>query len=250
MTNQSKDNETVIAILGMHRSGTSCLTGMLEDAGLYLGNVMRSNPYQPKGNNENPKILSLNEKILGVNESNWQNPPNKIKWGIQETKERDAIIEEYRDIQLPWAFKDPRLIFTFDFWHEALPNLKVIGIYRDPISVAYSLQPRKLGRPLSLEQYIELWGKYNNQLIKIHTKLAFDILSLDVSKGQFAQDVKRTLSKIGIYAEKTSFEFYDESAIKSSQRKESSNKEIMLPKDIQDLYNQLNRIYHAGTSLN
>jgi len=30
-----------ILILGMHRSGTSCLAGCLEEAGLYLGDVTK-----------------------------------------------------------------------------------------------------------------------------------------------------------------------------------------------------------------
>ncbi len=31
-----------IAVLGMHRSGTSCLTGLLEQAGVFLGPVITS----------------------------------------------------------------------------------------------------------------------------------------------------------------------------------------------------------------
>jgi len=42
-----------ILILGMHRSGTSCLAGCLEEAGLYLGDVNLKAGFNKKGNREN-----------------------------------------------------------------------------------------------------------------------------------------------------------------------------------------------------
>ena len=45
-----------VAIVGMHRSGTSCLAGCLEDLGLTLGKVNRAAPHNLKGNNENPRF--------------------------------------------------------------------------------------------------------------------------------------------------------------------------------------------------
>jgi len=49
---KSTGAETV-AILGMHRSGTSCLAGSLQELGLYLGEVYDQNPHNPRGNREN-----------------------------------------------------------------------------------------------------------------------------------------------------------------------------------------------------
>ena len=45
-----------IVILGMHRSGTSCLAGCLEELGLHLGTVITSAPHNKKGNRENPEL--------------------------------------------------------------------------------------------------------------------------------------------------------------------------------------------------
>ena len=36
--------DRVVCILGMHRSGTSCLTGSLQQAGLFLGDCHTWNP--------------------------------------------------------------------------------------------------------------------------------------------------------------------------------------------------------------
>ena len=41
-----------VVILGMHRSGTSCLTGSLQDKGLYLGQVSQRGTFNKKGNRE------------------------------------------------------------------------------------------------------------------------------------------------------------------------------------------------------
>ena len=51
----------VVLVLGMHRSGTSCLAGSLQQAGLELGDVFTSNPFNKKGNREHRDVMtSLN----------------------------------------------------------------------------------------------------------------------------------------------------------------------------------------------
>ena len=40
-------SQQVVVILGMHRSGTSLLTGTLQEAGLVLGDVVTSAPQSP-----------------------------------------------------------------------------------------------------------------------------------------------------------------------------------------------------------
>ena len=64
MTSQPR---RVIAILGMHRSGTSCLTGSLQEAGLELGEHHTWNPYNRKGNRENQDFVDLHDAILAAN---------------------------------------------------------------------------------------------------------------------------------------------------------------------------------------
>lgn len=43
-------NNNVVIVLGMHRSGTSCLTGLLQQAGVALGNVVKEAAHNKKGN--------------------------------------------------------------------------------------------------------------------------------------------------------------------------------------------------------
>ena len=71
---------TIVCILGMHRSGTSCLAGSLEEAGLYLGDVITNTPHNLKGTRENRRIFTLHDGILGRCGGTWQHPPERIDW--------------------------------------------------------------------------------------------------------------------------------------------------------------------------
>ena len=65
----------VICILGMHRSGTSCLTGSLQEAGLSLGDCHTWNPHNLRGNRENQAFVDLHDDILKANHGAWDAPP-------------------------------------------------------------------------------------------------------------------------------------------------------------------------------
>ena len=56
MTDLPSTSLPCVIVLGMHRSGTSLLTGSLEAAGLHLGEVNNAARYNPKGNKENESI--------------------------------------------------------------------------------------------------------------------------------------------------------------------------------------------------
>ena len=57
----------LIAVLGMHRSGTSYLAGSLQEAGLILGDCHTWNKHNEKGNRENQKFVDLHDAILEAN---------------------------------------------------------------------------------------------------------------------------------------------------------------------------------------
>ena len=63
-----------ICVLGMHRSGTSCLTGILQNFGVELGEVFTENPHNKRGNRENSRIVFLNEALLTYNDAAWNKP--------------------------------------------------------------------------------------------------------------------------------------------------------------------------------
>ena len=68
----------ILCVLGMHRSGTSCLTGSLQEAGLYLGDCHTWNPHNLKGNRENQEIVDINDRVLADNGGAWDAPPERV----------------------------------------------------------------------------------------------------------------------------------------------------------------------------
>ena len=138
----------VIAVIGMHRSGTSCLTGSLQQKGLFLGEVHEWNQHNLKGNRENDRIAQLDEAILAYSKGSWFDPPARLSWTRKHEKERNAIISSYEEANIPvWGFKEPRALLTIEFWQAAIPNLEFVGNYRHPYLVARSV-PRRDSRPI------------------------------------------------------------------------------------------------------
>ena len=86
-------NSRTICVLGMHRSGTSCLAGTLEQAGVFLGEVATQNPFNLKGNRENGTIRGLNGGVLADNGAEWNRPPaTPPVWSDKRRAELDGII--------------------------------------------------------------------------------------------------------------------------------------------------------------
>jgi hypothetical protein len=67
-----------ITVLGMHRSGTSALTGCWRAAGVHLGTVAERSRYNPKGNQESESIRRLHDALLERCGGSWFEPPPRV----------------------------------------------------------------------------------------------------------------------------------------------------------------------------
>ena len=153
--------QTCILVLGMHRSGTSALTGLLGLLDVYLGSeLMQANVANEKGYFENNVLYKINEKLLNQINSSWDDVfYNEEK--VDSIKEIDqlkkAIKSEFEHAKT-FAIKDPRLAFLFPVYKKVLQDLdidiKIILPYRNPVEVANSLHKRD-GMPL--EKGMLLW---------------------------------------------------------------------------------------------
>ena len=141
--------QTCILILGMHRSGTSALSGVLNILDVYLGSeLMKPLEQNPKGFYENMLLYKVNEKILKEIGSGWDDVfyNEKKLCAIESVSELEHILrEEFQYSQL-FAIKDPRLAYLFPLYVQALSNLgveiKVVIPFRNPLEVAASLKAR------------------------------------------------------------------------------------------------------------
>jgi len=214
----------------MHRSGTSCLTGCLEEAGLTLGDVNREAPHNRKGNNENGRIMRLHDDVLAENSGSWDVPPREVLWSSTHRSRRDEILDEYR--QLPvFGIKDPRTLLTLEGWLEVLPEMRVVGTFRHPLAVARSLGARN---GLSLAAALELWVSYNRHLIDYREHFGADLISFDLPPEQYLGKVSEAARRLGLEPPPGGFSFFE-----SRLRQQAVPAGESLPRVAQEMYAQL-----------
>lgn len=207
-----------LALLGMHRSGTSLLAGMLQALGVWLGpaeDLLGPQPDNPEGFFEHPALMGLDEAVLDRADSAWDDPaPDRTRlqalasdpllqaqarlWlrGLWRSRPEGAVLA---------AFKDPRLCYTAGFWQAQVPELQGLVVLRHPLAVARSLRAR--GGYSSLRHGLALWAAHHRALapwrgraevpVLLHSDLlaapratlapALAALGLQASEAQWAQ---------------------------------------------------------------
>jgi hypothetical protein len=153
------DTRYAVVVLGMHRSGTSALAGVLARLGCDLPTqMMPANEFNPKGFYESILAYNLNDAILASGGSGWDdwqafNPdwirapqaPGFLERGVE------VLAEEYGNSPL-FVLKDPRICRLMPFWAQLFETCAVQPLYvnthRSPVEVARSLQKRE-GWPLN-----------------------------------------------------------------------------------------------------
>lgn len=131
----------IVLVVGMHRSGTSALAGMLHNNGIIMGKEggfypppMRENP---KGFYENKAFRVLNDQILKdhgykVKRFDPDVPTMHMQCIRPDIRERmELLIAEYNMYQ-HWGFKDPRTCLTLPVW---LTMMAAMGIPQDELRV-------------------------------------------------------------------------------------------------------------------
>lgn len=161
-----KTDGKVVCVLGMHRSGTSLVSRVLNLMGVSLGpteRLMRPRSDNPKGFWESAALSGINDGIFSIYGGGWDNPPDfPNEW--QFSKALDGLKEEAagiirRDFSgTPlWGFKDPRSSITLPFWQTLIPKMRYVIVLRNPLDVALSLSGRD---GFSFEKSSRLWLSY------------------------------------------------------------------------------------------
>lgn len=220
----------LVVVLGMHRSGTSCLTGSLQNAGLSLGDCHTWNKHNEKGNRENQKFVDLHDAILAANGGAWNEPPGKVIWRDEHIAWAKELLQAHAG-EPNFGFKDPRALLVIDGWKELYPKIEFIGIYRHPNAVAKSLQKRNYK---SREEWLELWYAYNSILYREFKKEPFSILCFDDDEAVLDKKIVRAAAQIGLSRQHAEEKFYT-----SELRHNDGSGEEPLPWKIKRLYRKL-----------
>lgn len=171
----------------MHRSGTSLVTGSLEAAGLYLGEVNNASTYNRRGNKENESIRDLNDRLLAGAGVAWDAPPEgQVAWSPEDEDRAKSLIAPYLEGKRPWGFKDPRSIWTVEGWLRLVPDTRPIGVFRHPSPVVRSLGARGGSLFVGASDALALWCAYNEELLRLQEKHRFPLLHFDPEGALFA----------------------------------------------------------------
>ena len=231
----------IILILGMHRSGTSALAGLLHSGGVHLGDVfMPPLPENPKGFFEDLQIQGVNKQILASIGKSWKDiptPQDLLKVPKPVLQLIPQIYALFRNRFTIWSWKDPRFCLTFPLWATVLPlsEIRVLYIVRHPASVAKSVLTRN---NTPLVEGLNLWKAYNLRILQLleHYRLPFVLLQYE-DLIEDPQSVQRLLERtLGLHLNEA-WRFVD----KSLNRSQST--EIELPSEIQNLYEAILREY-------
>ena len=145
--------EGAIVVLGMHRSGTSCLAGMLAAAGLASAGDAVRNWDNARGHHEMLDAVRLNEAVLAHGGGHWLAAPAAVTWTDAHAAERDRLLRASIDGRRA-LIKDPRTLLALPFWRASPVAFHAIAIVRHPLAVARSLESWR-GMPLG--DGVALW---------------------------------------------------------------------------------------------
>ena len=166
----SGSNPRGVLVLGMHRSGTSAATrlvNLLGPATCVPGDMVRG-PWNPSGHFESRSLMHLNNSLLAQMGRTWWYPPSVEDFdalAARITTTRRQARRVFRRVHraVPWVWKDPRTSVLLPFWRRALgPRLVAVVVVRNPLEVAVSLE-RRHGVPLSFG--VALWERYNRMVL-------------------------------------------------------------------------------------
>jgi hypothetical protein len=192
----------VIIVLGMHRSGTSSVAGVLTK----LGGVAPGTLYPPDSGNargyfESAHFMHLHDELLASAGSCWDdwrkfNPAWYRSPAADSYKQRAKEIfeAEFGNATLP-ILKDPRICRFVPFWLGVLKEMnvapRIVIPIRSPLEVAHSLKKRNA---MSLTKGLLLWLRHVLDAEAQTRSTARSIFTLD----QFLSDWQSVSDKISL----------------------------------------------------
>lgn len=142
-----------LVVLGMHRSGTSATTGVLQQLGFDPGlHLMPANAGNPRGYFENLDTMTLNDALLNAIRRRWDDArPLPCRWNqfraVQRFRPRlRSFLQREFESKPAWVIKDPRLCRLIPAWQPVMRELGMrhayLHVLRHPAEVAESLRHR------------------------------------------------------------------------------------------------------------
>ena len=163
----SEAGDTVLVITGMHRSGTSLVAGLLEKAGLDLGEkLLAADKDNPRGYFEDVDFYEFHREALATRQSHVVVAEDFVfEPTVEERQHAETLVAKRQGGGL-WGWKDPRASLFLDFWNERLPHARFLFLFRHPLDVLLSLVRRGDVNFIGLNEGIDAWVEYNERILR------------------------------------------------------------------------------------
>ena len=162
-------NKKAIVVVGMHRSGTSAVSGLLDELGVFMGKNLFApqEDVNEKGFFENAKVVDINDSLFDALLGSWDDPFSYNFESIYpdaysefELTTKDFLSKEYALYEL-WGMKDPRTSLHLPFWDKMITSSNTLPCYlmmlRNPLEVVASIVKRD---EFSRKKALILWINY------------------------------------------------------------------------------------------
>ena len=191
-----------IIVLGMHRSGTSCVGNLLTKIGIYFGDHSVSTgtgEENRKGFFERRDMREICDAVLQGSGSDWwavgdfstERVPVQIRTEVS-TKFATVLEELHR--HEPWFVKEPRLCLVWPLLSAQVANPVFVHVWRDPREVAQSLAARN-GFPIDFG--IALWERYVRSAFLVSRDQCSVILSYNQLLKDPEGETRRLVEELG-----------------------------------------------------
>ncbi|MCP4385108.1 MAG: hypothetical protein GY798_27480 [Hyphomicrobiales bacterium] len=194
-----------LVVLGMHRSGTSVFTSVVERLGFFVGEAgeLTSGSWEnPHGFFERRDLRNIYDRLLDQSGADWWKvsdfDPNSVSGSVVE-QQRPNIksLVSRLDKQGRWAIKEPRLCFLLPIFVPVLGDPAALIVVRHPPEIASSLR-RRNGIPTFAG--LALWEAYMTAALRYsdHTPRAFvNYHDLMVAPGETVEALANSLVRLG-----------------------------------------------------
>lgn len=189
-----------VLILGMHRSGTSALTRVVNLLGVDLGTDLME---AAEGNNErgfweHQGVVSRHDRLLAQLGMRWDDPRAMPDGWLEHpaTRAARADLESILDDEFTgtalWGVKDPRMCRLMPLWRQMLEargvQVKVLHMLRHPLEIARSLE-RRDGMPRG--RALLLWLRHQIEALEFSDGVPQSWASFDRLMAGWAGEMTR-----------------------------------------------------------
>lgn len=206
MTGGNSHHPQALLIIGMHRSGTSALTRVINLHGVPLGSELLAHAFDNEaGFWENQHVVNFHERLLAHLGSSWDDPRVLPEGWLDQASmgpfhdELTALIRAEFGQATLWAIKDPRLCRLLPLWLRALSHLeiepKLIFALRHPAEVVGSLMRRNA---LSAAEGSLLWLRHLAEPVQASQGIRSCIVEYDQLLGDWRTCMARIATELDI----------------------------------------------------